>query len=292
MNDAGQRLRQIIRKCPIAGKGVESWRERDCDVIIGLAREIGNMLTVISGWAQFWEEQAGFRQNDHLPAKYLHIGVGRIRCSLDRFAARAGRTSADVIGKACDTMTDMRSNSLTEVNVNRLVEATLAALDPRIGAGYVLETSLEPDPWPVMADFGALDIVLVNLLMDAATASVPGTPITIKTTNIETREPLVGIGGALDPGRYVAISVQNSADNVSRKAFENPHDLTMNSRCPPRELPICLGILRDHAGLLQVASSATTGETTSMVFLPAFCAQHEMKLKSNHPGRTDIERYQ
>jgi len=86
--------------------------------------------------------------------------------------------------------------------------------------------------------------------------------------------------------------VQNSADNVSREVFENPQELAMNGRCPPGELPICLGILREHAGLLQVACSATTGETTSMVFLPAFCARHETKLKSIHPGRTDVERYQ
>ena len=292
MDDTRQRLRRIITKCPITRIDAASRMERDCDVIIGLAREIGNMLTVISGWAQFWEEKECSTPDDHLPARYLHIGVGRIRCSLDRIAACASRTSADVISKAWDTMTDMRSNKLAEVNVNRLVETTLAALDPRIGAGYALETSLEPDPWPVIADFGALDIVLVNLLMDAATASVPGTPITIKTTNIETREPLVGIGGALDPGRYVEISVQNIVENVSREVFENPQELAMNGRCPLKELPICLGILREHAGLLQVACSATTGETTSIVFLPAFCTRHEKKLKSIHPGRTDVERYQ
>jgi signal transduction histidine kinase len=246
------------------------------------------MLTVISGWAQFWEEKEGFTPDDHLPARYLHIGVGRIRYLLDRFAFRAGKTSTDVIGKAWNTMADMRSNSLAEVNVNRLVETTLAALDPRIGAGYVLGTSLEPDPWPVIADFGALDIVLVNLLMDAATASIPGTSITIDTTNVETHEPLVGIGGTLAPGRYVAISVRNSADNVSREVFENPQDLTMNGRCPQRGLPICLGILHEHAGLLQVAHS-TTGETTSVVFLPTFCSRQEMTPKSIHPVKTEVE---
>lgn len=253
-------------------------------VLADIAHEIGNMLTVISGWAQLWEERDVSAPADNLPARYLYIGIGRIRHSLDRFAVRADTTSTDKTREAWKkTMVNTRSNGFSEVNINHLVEMTIAGLDPRVGTGYVVDTSLEPDPWPAIADYWALDIVLMNLLMDAATASAPGSHITVRTANFETREQLIGIDGTAAPGRYVAIAVRDSANSVTGDWFAGPQDGASRARYSSTGLPICRAIVREHGGLLQVSRSAA-GEITSTVYLPALRTSPEATRSQTIPA--------
>lgn len=242
--------------------------EHGWDLLSEMTHEIGNMLTAVSGWAQFWEETDASAAKGHVPARYLYIGLARIRYSLDRVVPRVRGAATDMLSEAKDGMLRARSNEFTEVNVNQLVETTLAALDPRVGAGYRLETNLEPAPWPIMASYWALEIVLMNLLMDAATVSPSGGRIVVGTANAEKHEPLVGLDGVRPPGRYVVISVRDAEDQANKGWLECQPGLATRARYPQNRLRICRAILQEHEGVLQVSRSAS-GEETSLVYLPA-----------------------
>jgi hypothetical protein len=267
MEGARSKLRRIVRDNPIRCADADAGIERNCEVLEGLSHELGNLLTVVSGWVQYWEETGALAMNDTPAARYLYIGVGRIRYSLNRLAYRGGKALPEIIALMPGQLSDVRSANLAVVDVNRLVAATLDAIDPRVAGGYVLKTNLEPEPWPVIADFWALDIVLVNLLMDVVSTNVPGTTVIIETANVETREILVGVDGTLPPGRYVAISVR---DVLGPGIHDEPADVqavAMDGR-PNQGFPVSLGILHEHAGLLQMRRSPR-GEMASAVFLPA-----------------------
>jgi hypothetical protein len=268
MDGTRPRLNRIVRDNPIRCVDVEAGTERSCDVLEGLAREIGNLLTVISGWVQYWEEAGALAPDDAPAARYLYIGVGRIRYSLNRLAYRAGKASSDIVEMTPQRLAHGGANNLAVVSINRLVENTLSAVDPRVASGYDLKTVFEPEPWPVIGDFWALDIVLVNLLMDVVATNVPGTTIVIETANLETRETLTGVGGSLAPGRYVTISVRDVHGPRIDGEFADMPELAMGRQSAQGGLPVCLGVLHEHAGLLQMRRSPQ-GKMTSVMILPA-----------------------
>lgn len=232
-----------------------------CGLFQGISHELGNLLTIITGWAQHWEETAVQAGQSAASARHVYVGVARIRHSLNRLAHDPGTPQGP----------------LAFVNVNRVVESSLSTLDPRVAESYVLKKGLTPAPWPVIADFWALDIVIAGLLMNAVAASPPGTPIFVETSNLETDRPVVGAGGALPPGRYVTISVRDCAGLADLR--DVPVALTERCGHASVAFPLTLTIVREHAGLLQLRT-AVTGDTTSTVFLPALA---DLSKPSVHP---------
>jgi nitrogen-specific signal transduction histidine kinase len=217
-----------------------------CGLLRGISRELGDLLTIITGWVQHWEETTAENERSAASARQVYVGVARIRHSLNRLAH--------------DPPTP---GPLAFVDVHRVVESSLSSLDPRVTESYLLEKDLAASPWPVIADFWALDIVLMGLLMKAVEASLPGSPIFVETSNLETDQPVVGVGGGLPPGKYVTISVRDCAGLADLR--DVPLARTEHA---DGALPLTLTLVREHAGLLQLRT-APTGDTTSTVFLPA-----------------------
>jgi len=262
-------------------------RARNCDVLLGIAHEVGNMLTAISGWAQFWENKERAAPDDSSSARYLYIGVARIRHSLDRLAVQVGGG----LDHRCRAMAGGLARTHREVNINQLVEMTLAALDPRITAGYAIEVTPEPNPWPILADYWALDVVLTNLLMDAATASLPGSRLLVQTANVAARVPVVGNGRTLAPGRYVTLSVRDFADTLGQKRLPGAGQPVAPGGCAQGQLPICSAIADEHGGLIQVLRE-TTGEATSALYLPALGPRAETEISPRHCENHGAESWQ
>jgi hypothetical protein len=127
--------------------------------------------------------------------------------------------------------------------------------------GHKLTGLAVPGPWPVVGDSWALDFVLVNLVMEAVALSPPGSPIFVKSNNVEADSPLHGIGGCLAEGAYVSLSVHHY-DDGNKDHSRLPHPGTQQN------LPLCLRILEEHGGLLQSTVSAR-GENQTAMFLPA-----------------------
>jgi hypothetical protein len=247
---------QTVASCDLAD-GVK----QRCGLLHGISHELGSLLTVITGWVQHWEETAVQTGQSVAPARPVYVGVARIRHSLNRLAH--------------DPPTP---GPLAFVDVNRVVESSLSTLDPRVAESYVLRKKLTASPWPVIADFWALDIVLMGLLMKAVSLSLPGSPILVETSNFETDLPVVGVGGGLPAGKYVTISVRDCA------GLADLRDVPLTA--PEHEdvaWPLTLTIVREHAGLLQLCRAAN-GDTTSTVFLPALAA---LSKPATHP--LDVE---
>lgn len=220
-----------------------------------VSHELGNLLTVISGWAQYWEE-AGAPTSTEPPApRYIYLAVGRIRYCLDCLADCGGTVR----------------RHLAVTNVNTMVKSISAALDPRVRANYKLQTIEEPDPWPVIADYWALDIVFVNLLMNIVALVEPGSSIVITTSNVETVERTCGIDGSLAEGRYVRVSVAYERDYAEAQSLWSVLPLASAKPVSPAAegmFPLSLKILEEHGALLR-AEDSLDGQSTVSVFLPA-----------------------
>lgn len=212
-------------------------------VLPGVAHELGNLLAVVASWVQGWEQAGADPVEASSATRGVYAGLGRIRYSLNRLASPLSHPNTH----------------LAVVDVNVVIRHALSTLGLGVKQGHKLTGVTEPDLWPVVGDFWALDLVLVNLVMEAVAASSPGSPVFVKSNNIDAESPIRGVGGFLTEGAYVRLSVHHYQDESSKRPTRPS---TQES------LPLCLQILEEHGGLLQRAVSPH-GESQTAMFLPA-----------------------
>ena len=141
-----------------------------------------------------------------------------------------------------------------------------------LGEHIVLETSLAPDLWPVMADYGQLEQVLVNLAVNARDAMPDGGVLTLDTENIAVDEAYASTRTGLDPGPYARLRVSDTGvgmtPDVAARAFEPFYTTKPKGQGTGLGLATIHGIITQAGGNVQIYSEAGLG-TTFTVLLPA-----------------------
>ena len=134
----------------------------------GVAHDFNNLLAVILGYAAFIERRAQEGSRDERD-------VTEIR----KAGERAVRLTRQLLSFARREVVRPRVLDLTGVvlEMEELLRRTL-------GEHVVLRTSLAADLWPIMADYGQLEQVLVNLAVNARDAMPDGGTLTLDTENI------------------------------------------------------------------------------------------------------------
>jgi len=132
----------------------------------------------------------------------------------------------------------------------------------------VVTEDISPEP-PVMADFGQLQQVFVNLVVNAIEATPEGGRITIRSS--------------LDDSGWVRVSVQDTGCGISRDNMEKLFTPFFTTKGLEKGvglgLAVSYGIIERHGGRIEVQSEVGKGSTFS-VYLPV-CKQ-EMQPASPH----------
>ena len=100
------------------------------------------------------------------------------------------------------------------ISLNGVVTETEQLLRHTIGEHVELVTDLEPDLWPIVADPGRIEQVLVNLAVNAHDAMSLGGTLEIETRNIDADTASSGSHPGLEPGRYVRIRVGDTGTGM------------------------------------------------------------------------------
>jgi CheY-like chemotaxis protein len=141
-----------------------------------------------------------------------------------------------------------------------------------IGEHVVLETSLAPDLWPIMADDGQLEQVLINLAVNARDAMPQGGTLTLDTENIDVDAAYAQARPGLGPGRYVRLRVSDTGvgmePDVAARAFEPFFTTKPKGQGTGLGLATIHGIVTQAGGHVQIYSEPGLG-TTFTVLLPA-----------------------
>ncbi len=137
-----------------------------------------------------------------------------------------------------------------------------------IGEDVRLELTLAPDVPEIHADTGQIEQVLVNLVLNARDALLPGGGITL-----ETRAAHVHDGGPeQQPGPYAVVTVRDEGhgmDAATRSRLFEPFFTTKpRGRGTGLGLSTVYGIVRNHGGFIVVESEPDRGSAFS-VHLPA-----------------------
>jgi len=221
----------------------------------GVAHDFNNLLTVITGYTQLALNRIPF---DSQAAIELKESLG----ASDRAAS---------LTKQLLSFSRRQVVQPTVLDINTLVNDMHRMLRRIIGEDIELVVRLSTGLHPVRADRGQIELVLLNLAINARDAMPDGGQLVVETANVD-----LGEGGQRNrmmemSGACVALSVTDSGvgmdAKVRAKIFEPFFTTKESGKGTGLGLSTSYGIVRQHGGDIWVYSEPGLGATFK-IYLP------------------------
>jgi signal transduction histidine kinase/CheY-like chemotaxis protein len=229
----------------------------------GIAHDFNNLLGVIGGFSDLVaEEVAGLAGQDARLGSVLE-DVEQVRGATQR----AVRLTRQLLIFARSDVVHPEALSLNDIigGLEQLLARTL-------GEHITLSTAPAVGLWPVKADAGQLEQVLVNLAVNARDAMPGGGKLTIDTANVTVDEAYAEGRPGLRPGRYARLRVSDTGTGmppeVIARVFEPFFTTKEKGKGTGLGLATFYGIITGAGGYAQVYSETGFG-TTITGLLPA-----------------------
>jgi len=166
--------------------------------------------------------------------------------------------------------------SPTPVHPNRIVSGMGDMLARTIGHHVRVETSLEPELWQALADPTQLEVMILNLAINARDAMPKGGRLTIATRNVASVPS--ALSTELSPGEYVAIAVTDTGIGMSPsilgRAFEPFFTTKEKGKGTGLGLAQLYGFAKQSGGTARIESREGEG-TTVTIYLPRTRSESE-----------------
>jgi PAS domain S-box-containing protein len=231
----------------------------------GVAHDFNNLLGVILVSASLVTEEViiagGMPGGEHW---------GAVRADVDRIkqaAERASELTRQLLAFGRCEVVQPRV-----INLNAVVSEIEQLLRRTIGEHVRLEVDLAADLWPIVADPGQIEQVLVNVAINSRDAMPGGGRLCIDTKNtVISKEGAASRPGAR-PGRYIRLRVSDSGSgmdaHVLAHAFEPFFTTKPKGEGSGLGLATVYGIISQAGGFAQICSEPSVG-TTFSALLPA-----------------------
>ncbi|GAA3913535.1 hybrid sensor histidine kinase/response regulator [Actinoplanes auranticolor] len=224
----------------------------------GIAHDFNNLLAVILNYPELIaDELAG-------PAPELE-SAGRDMGQIQRAAERATALTHQLLAFARREIVQPRVLELnqTVTDVEELLRRT-------IGADVLLRTDLAADLWPVLADPGQIEQVLVNLAVNARDAMSAGGTLSIDTANVIIDTPADGTA-TQHGGRHVRLQVSDTGTGMPADVIEHAFEPFFTTKSEGAGTGLGLstvyGIVAQAEGTITIQSQPGAG-TTFTVLVP------------------------
>jgi nitrogen-specific signal transduction histidine kinase/CheY-like chemotaxis protein len=221
----------------------------------GVAHDFNNMLTIISGYSGLLFDYPGM-------AEPLRGYVDEIRNASGRAAALTRQLLA---------FSRQQVLAPRVLDLNSVVSSIQKMLKRLIGEDIDLVTALGESLWPIMADPGQLEQVLLNLAVNARDAMPEGGVVTIETSNVRMDAASAQAHFPLKPGPYVLLTFSDTgigmdADTQAR-IFEPFFTTKEIGKGTGLGLAMVYGIVKQSGGYIWVSSDVGKGATFK-IYLP------------------------
>jgi signal transduction histidine kinase len=231
----------------------------------GVAHDFNNLLAVILNYVSFVSEEVAAAAG---PDPDLHLEAASADLAQIKNAAeRAARLTHQLLVFARRDV--IRPQVL---DLDKVIMAVEEMLRRTIGEHVELVSSLAGDLWPVLADPGQLEQVLVNLAVNARDAMPTGGTLTIDTGNITVDADTIAAGSKARQGRNVRLRVSDSGTGMpaetAQRAFEPFFTTKPEGAGTGLGLATVYGILTQANGTIGIYSESGAG-TTFTITLPA-----------------------
>ncbi len=238
----------------------------------GVAHDFNNLLTVISGYSQY------LLQNS--PDDPLRNCLEQIARAADQAAALTSQLL---------TFSRRQVRQARELSLNKVTADLEDMLRRILTADIEIVVIRDPRLGLVKADYGQIEQVIVNLVVNARDAMPRGGKLTIETLNVEFDEIYSHWHVGLKPGPYVMLSVTDTgigmdSETMSR-VFEPFFTTKDKGKGTGLGLSTVYGIVQQSGGQVYVYSEPGLG-TTFKVYLPNVEAAVQSRCASPAPSRS------
>jgi signal transduction histidine kinase len=228
----------------------------------GVAHDFNNLLTVIVNCASFLADSIDANDPGQRDVKQILAASERAEALVAQLLALTRRKP--VQAKAVD---------LTQA-VSEFEELLRRTLPANIEVAARIEHNL----WPVFADRGRLDQVLMNLAVNAKDAMLQGGTLTLALAN-----KVIDKATEIRPaGDYVSIKVSDTGSGIPPDIINRIFDPFFTTKTNPQPgqhkgtglgLAVSYGILQEHGGKITVDSAPGEGTTFRLEIPAASVAQ-------------------
>ncbi len=217
----------------------------------GLAHDFNNLLTAIRGYTELL-------QGDVPPDSAAAADLRGIEQAVDRAAA---------VTKKLLAFSRKQAIQRTVVDLNAIVAGLAPLLGQLVTDGMDVRLSYAPDLWPVRADKGQLEQVLINLVANARDAMPDGGTICVSTSNREASSLPAGT----PPGDWVELAVRDPGVGMARGVRDRIFEPFFSTK--PKDKGMGLGLAMVHGMVTQsggtiTVDSAENRGTTFRILLP------------------------
>jgi len=228
----------------------------------GIAHDFNNLLMVISGYAEFLLERLAAEPELRAPAQEISSA-----------AERASSLTRQLLAFSRKQMLAPKI-----VNLNDVVTENLKMLTRMIGEDIDLVMVPGASLWPVRADAGQIEQVIMNLAINARDAMPSGGKLTIETNNATLDDAYVRMRAPLPPGDYVMVAISDTGagmDAETQSHIFEPFFTTKGTKGTGLGLSTVYGIVKQSGGYIWVYSELGRG-TTFKIYLPRVAATGEV----------------
>jgi PAS domain S-box-containing protein len=241
----------------------------------GVAHDFNNLLTVVLGNIGFVEREIDKARID---------GKVRDRLGYMRAAAERGATlTAQLLAFSRRQRLEAKP-----LDLNATVAGMRDLLQSSMGGAVRLETVLKPGLWPALADPTQIELVILNLAINARDAMEVGGSLAVETGNVTLGPP--SRPEEPPPGEYVMVSVSDTGTgmpaDVMAKAFEPFFTTKPVGKGSGLGLAQVYGFAKQSGGGVKIDTRLGEG-TTVRVFLPRASELRQSAAEIGSAGKSE-----
>ena len=228
----------------------------------GIAHDFNNMLTGIIGSLELLRRRLARGRTEDLDS-LIDLGV----TSANRAAGLTHRLLAFSRRQSLDSKA---------VQVNTLVLSMGELLQRSLNESIRLDMQLDDQLWIAEADPNQLESALLNLVLNARDAMPDGGTLVIRTFNQHLDAGVTDASSNLEPGDYVALSVQDTGcgmpEAVIQRAFDPFFTTKPIGQGTGLGLSMIYGFSKQSHGHVTIDSEVNRGTTVNL-YLPRFIGE-------------------
>ncbi|TKB72049.1 MAG: PAS domain S-box protein [Nitrospira sp.] len=237
-----------------------------------VAHDFNNLLTVINGYSALLIDQLP-------PDDSRHKMVAE--------TLRAGERAA-TLTKQLLAFSRRQVLKLEPINLNDSIRSIRSMLGRLLGKGFSIALHLAPDLWPIGADKGQFDQIIMNLAVNSRDAMPDGGELTFGTHNVEWTNGAPDPHGIMPTGHYVELSIGDTGQGMSPETmahiFEPFFTTKEIGKGTGLGLSTVYGIVKQSHGYIFVDSKLNRGTTFQLYFPRVAAAQVLVDIAPTRPA--------
>ena len=174
------------------------------------------------------------------------------------------------------------------INLNDSIRSIRSMLSRLLGKGFSIALHLAPDLWPIGADKGQFDQIIMNLAVNSRDAMPDGGELTFGTHNVEWTEAAPDPHGIMPTGHYVELSIGDTGQGMSPETmahiFEPFFTTKEIGKGTGLGLSTVYGIVKQSQGYIFVDSKLNRGTTFQLYFPRVAAAQGLVDISPIRPA--------